>query len=61
MSYILFSVPVSSVDVQLSHQRFEGRPDSLGVFEFSFFAIFTSRLSFTWFLHARVLILDHLE
>jgi len=61
MCYTLFSVPI---DVQLSYQAFGGRLGSLGVSDFSFSAIFTSRLSFilfTWSLHTRFLILVHLE
>jgi len=51
------------VDVQLSHQRFGNRPSGLGIFAFSLFGIFASRLSFilfTWSLHARFLILIYL-
>jgi hypothetical protein len=39
------------VDVQLSHQRFEGRLNGLDVFGFPFFAIFASRLSLPIILH----------
>jgi len=59
-SHISSNVPV--LDVQLSHQRFGGRPDGPGMSGFPFFAIFASRLSsilFTWSLHARFLILVH--
>jgi hypothetical protein len=47
-----------NVDIQLSHQRFEGRP-GLGVFDVPFFAIFASRLSSILFADC-LLILIHL-
>jgi len=52
---VFYSVYLSScdVDVQLSHQYFGGRSNSLKVFDFPFFEIFISRLLSILFIRSR--------